>query len=100
MWCRDVKPRERIPTWSKESVIRKRITAMYGALDEEERKPYEVEYAKTSETFLKAEKEWAAKWDLVKVYKGYVPRTDPAAVAQAARLKKEEKHRHPDAHAD
>ena len=32
---------------------------------------------------------WAEKWGLVKCYKGYVPKTDPAAVAQAERLRKQ-----------
>ena len=91
LWSRDVRPRDRVPPGTKESVVRKRITAMYQGLTEDERRPYEDEYAKTNASFLEEEARWAAKWDLVKVYKGYVPRTDPAAVAQAARKKKEEK---------
>ena len=95
LWSRDTKPRERIPPGTKEAVVRKRITAMYQALDDATRKPYEDEYATTSALFFEEEKAWAAKWDLVKVYKGYVPRSDPAAIAQAARLDKEAKHRKP-----
>jgi len=89
LWSRAAKPREKMPAGAKEATIRKRITALYAALDPEERKPYDEEFARTSAAHIVAEKAWAEKWGLVKCYKGYVPKTDPAAVAQAERLRKQ-----------
>ena len=86
LWSRATKPREVIGAQKSEAQVRKQISELYKALTPEQRAPYQAEYDRTMPKFLEDEKAWAAKWNLVKTCKGFVPSTHPAAINKAKRL--------------
>ena len=86
LWSRATKPREQIGAQKSEAHVRKQISELYKALTPEQRAPYQAEYDRTMPTFLEEERTWAAKWNLVKTCKGFVPSTHPAAINKAKRL--------------
>ena len=86
LWSRATKPREQIGAQKSEAQVRKQISELYKALTPEQRAPYQQEYDRTMPQFLEEEKVWAAKWNLVKTCKGFVPATHPAAINKAKRL--------------
>ena len=86
LWSRATKPREVIGAQKSEAQVRKQISELYKALTPEQRAPYQAEYDRTMPKFLEDERAWAAKWNLVKTCKGFVPSTHPAAINKAKRL--------------
>ena len=76
---------EIIGAQKSEAQVRKQISELYKATPEQ-RAPYQAEYDRTMPKFLEDEKAWAAKWNLVKTCKGFVPSTHPATINKAKRL--------------